>query len=93
MSEGIALSLATIIGSLAGLATSSSLLPQLIKAWKTKSVRDLSLGMLVVLSVGLFLWIIYGIMVRAWPVIITNIFSLIQALMLVVIKVRNDAER
>lgn len=65
------------IGSLAGVFTSLSLLPQLLKMIKEKKAQDISTSMLVVLFCGLALWIYYGILKKDLPVIITNGFSLI----------------
>lgn len=64
-----------ITGIIAGIFTSVSLLPQLIKIIKEKQVEDLSIGMFVTLMVGLSLWVVYGIMRNDMPIIITNSFS------------------
>lgn len=64
-----------IIGLSAGIFTSISLLPQLIKIIKEKEAKNLSLGMLFVLVTGNGLWICYGFMKTDIPIMITNIFS------------------
>lgn len=66
-----------IVGIVAGVFTAVSLLPQLIKILKEKKVEDLSTGMFVTLVIGLSLWVIYGIMRKDWPIIVTNGFSVI----------------
>jgi MtN3 and saliva related transmembrane protein len=66
-----------IIGIIAGILTSSSLIPQLVKIIKEKKVEDLSLGMFSTLMIGVALWMVYGIMREDWPIIITNGFSLL----------------
>ena len=64
-----------VIGTIAGVFTSASLLPQLIKIIKEKKVEDLSIGMFVSLMIGLLLWIVYGVLRKDAPIIITNGFS------------------
>jgi MtN3 and saliva related transmembrane protein len=67
----------TIIGIAAGVCTSVSMLPQLIKIIKEKKADDISLPMLFILFSGLCLWIWYGIIKDDWAIIGTNVFSLI----------------
>ncbi len=64
-----------IIGLVAGILTSASQLPQLIKIIKEKEAKNLSLGMMITLLVGVSLWIYYGFMKKDTPIIVTNIFS------------------
>ena len=64
-----------IIGIIAGVFTSASLLPQLIKTIKEKDASSLSTVMLLVLIVGVGLWIYYGFLKKDIPIIATNIFS------------------
>lgn len=72
------------LGIIAGVFTAISLLPQLIKLIKNKKAEDISLFYLIILSVGLGLWIWYGILRNDLPIIITNIFSLlINTLMII----------
>lgn len=61
-----------ILGLVAGLCTTVAVVPQLIKAWRTKKVNDISPGMFFVLVSGLGLWIIYGIIKNDFPIIATN---------------------
>jgi MtN3 and saliva related transmembrane protein len=65
------------IGIAAGIFTGTSLLPQLIKTIKEKNADGVSVKMLLVLMTGLILWIWYGIRKTDWPIIITNAFSLL----------------
>jgi MtN3 and saliva related transmembrane protein len=64
------------IGIIAGLLTSISMLPQLIKIIKEKKAKEVSLLMLSVLTCGNILWAIYGFMRSDWPIIITNFISI-----------------
>jgi MtN3 and saliva related transmembrane protein len=67
---------ATIIGLLAGSLTTIAFLPQVIKTWKTKSTKDISLGMFLTFCTGVLLWIIYGSLVKDIPVVIANVATL-----------------
>jgi len=60
------------LGYFAGLLTVSSFLPQVIRTWRTRRTRDLSLGMFALLSTASSLWIIYGGLTADWPVVATN---------------------
>lgn len=64
-----------IIGLIAGILTSSSLVPQLIKTIKEKEAKSLSIGMMIVLIAGNSLWIYYGFLKKDIPIVSTNIFS------------------
>ncbi|MFH1657319.1 MAG: SemiSWEET transporter [bacterium] len=78
----------TFLGLFAGFLTSFSLLPQAIKAAKTKQTRDISLPMIIILCLGLIFWLIYGTLIQDLPLVIANIASLIFAGSILVFKVR-----
>ena len=60
---------ADIIGTVAGILVLSSFIPQLIKAYKTKKMSDVSIHLMSLIATGMFLWVIYGF-IRSDPVII-----------------------
>lgn len=62
-----------IIGYIGGIFIMISFIPQVIKSYKTKSVKDLSLAMLIMTLIGTFFWLIYGIIISAMPIIAMNI--------------------
>lgn len=66
----------TLIGLLAGSLTTIAFLPQVIQTWKTKSTKDISLGMFLTFCTGVLLWIIYGILVKDIPLIVANVATL-----------------
>ena len=66
-----------IVGLSAGIFTSVSLLPQLIKLIKHKKAEDISLFYLLILFIGLGLWIWYGVLRDDIPILVTNGFSLV----------------
>ena len=78
----------TLIGFAAAVCTAAANLPQVIKAWRTRSVGDLSLRMILLLSTGLALWIVYGAMKGDWVIIAANVASLILAGNLLAFKLR-----
>ena len=77
-----------IIGLLAGLLCTVSFLPQVIKAFKSRRTKDLSLATFSILSAGLFLWIIYGILISQIPIILTNVMILILSLLILGLKLK-----
>lgn len=76
------------IGIAAGVLTSVSMLPQLIKIIKEKKAEDVSVAMLLVLISGLALWATYGFLREDWPLIITNLFSFLLNCVVLFFRVR-----
>lgn len=60
------------LGYVAGVITVASFLPQVVRAWRTRQTRDLSLSSLALLITAGSLWILYGTLSRDWPVVATN---------------------
>jgi MtN3 and saliva related transmembrane protein len=77
-----------LIGMIAGLLTTVAFLPQAIKIWRSKSAKDISLAMFVCFCAGIVLWVIYGFMLGAFPVILANVVSLCIAATILVFKLR-----
>ena len=80
--------LANAFGTIAGTLTTAAFFPQLLKTWRSKSAEDISFGMFALFSVGVFLWILYGIGIGSPPVIIANAVTLVMAVMILVFKIR-----
>jgi MtN3 and saliva related transmembrane protein len=80
---------ADVIGSAAGTLTTVAFIPQVIRAWRTRSVQDLSLWMLLAFTTGVCLWTLYGVVTNAMPLIITNGITFVLALMLLGMKIRS----
>ncbi|MFU8811619.1 MAG: SemiSWEET transporter [Balneolaceae bacterium] len=70
---------AILIGLAAGFCTTLAFLPQAIKTWKSKSAKDLSLGMYSIFCTGVALWLVYGLVIGDLPIIITNAVTLVLA--------------
>jgi MtN3 and saliva related transmembrane protein len=78
----------TIIGLIAALFTTVSLLPQLIKVYKTKSTKDISTGMFTLFGTGVLLWFVYGVFVNDLPIILANSLAFIQAAVILFFKAK-----
>jgi len=77
-----------IMGLLAGTMTTIAFLPQLIQTWKTRSAKDVSLGMFLIFTTGVLLWVIYGLMIQSLPIIAANTVTLVLAGTILVLKLR-----
>jgi MtN3 and saliva related transmembrane protein len=75
-----------ILGLTAGCLTSTATLPQLIKTYKTKDARDISLKMFSILVVGIILWVVYGFFKSDIPIIVTNTLAVILNIIMLVFK-------
>jgi len=78
-----------VIGIIAGALSCTTFLPQVIKTWKSKSTKDVSLTMFLIASVGTTLWLVYGIMINSISIIGTNIIVLIFSLIMLLLIFKN----
>lgn len=78
----------SILGFIAGTLTTLSFIPQVHKAWRTRRCEDLSYGMLLTFACGVVLWVIYGLLLRAAPIIVANAVTLTLIVVLLVMKSR-----
>jgi MtN3 and saliva related transmembrane protein len=78
----------TWVGYAAGTLTTLAFLPQVRHVWKTKSAEDLHIGTLVSFTVGITLWLIYGIAVKQMPVILANAVTLALQVAIIFLKLR-----
>jgi len=76
------------IGYLAAMLTTAAFIPQAWLTWKTKRADGVSLGMYSIFTLGVALWLIYGLVIGAWPIIIANAITLALALFILVMKLR-----
>jgi MtN3 and saliva related transmembrane protein len=77
-----------IIGLVAGLLTTTAFIPQVLKIYRTKSGKDISARMFSLFSVGIVLWLIYGILLRSLPLILSNVVTLVLSLTIIGLKIR-----
>lgn len=80
--------LLSLLGFVAGALTTAAFVPQVVKVWRTKSTRDISLWMWLILCAGISLWIAYGILTRSAPVVAANIATLALAAAVLACKIR-----
>lgn len=78
----------TFLGLAAACCTTIAFVPQLVKTWKTRSTADLSLGMFLVLVIGIILWLAYGMLLGDVPLIVANGITLVLAGIILVFKLR-----
>jgi MtN3 and saliva related transmembrane protein len=78
----------TLLGLLAGAGTTFGFLPQLVKIIQTKSTRDISLWMYVVITTGILLWLIYGLIIGSVPVIAANSVTLVISATILILKLK-----
>jgi MtN3 and saliva related transmembrane protein len=77
-----------LIGYAAATLTTLSFLPQAWLTFRTRDVRGVSLGMYSVFTVGVALWLLYGLMMGAWPIVLANAITLALASVILTMKIR-----
>ena len=80
--------LSDLTGFVAATLTSVSFLPQAWHTFRTRDVRGISLGMYSLFTLGVALWLVYGLLVGAWPVVAANAVTLALAATILVMKLR-----
>lgn len=78
----------SVLGLVAGAFTTIAFLPQVLKTWKSRSAKDLSLGMFLIFTAGVAMWLAYGFMINDLPVILANVVTLVLASTLLFFKLR-----
>jgi len=77
-----------LIGYIAASLTTLSFLPQALHTFRTRDVSGISLGMYGMFTVGVALWLVYGLLLSAWPIVVANAVTLALALAILVMKLR-----
>ena len=77
-----------VLGYTAGAITSLTFLPQVIKTWKEKSAKDISLLMFIIAATNEVMWIVYGVLKSDWVIILTNSVVLAMSLSMIYLKLR-----
>jgi MtN3 and saliva related transmembrane protein len=83
----------TTLGFMAGALTTISFIPQAHKAWRTKRCEDISWAMLLAFAAGVSLWLVYGLLLRAAPIVVANGVTLALVLAIIFLKARYGATR
>ncbi len=79
------------VGYCAAFLTTASFVPQAWHTFRTKDVRGISLGMYSAFTVGVAMWLLYGLMLAAWPIVVANAITLSLAVTILTMKLRYDA--
>lgn len=77
-----------LVGYIAGAMVAASLIPQVMKSWKTKSTKDLSMRWTLTYIAGLLLWIVYGFGISSMPLILMIFFEFSMAVSLLILKLK-----
>jgi MtN3 and saliva related transmembrane protein len=83
--------LPTFLATIAGILSTSSFVPQVVKAWRERDTRAISKHMYMVTA--FVLWSAYGFLIGSWPMMIFNVLSLILSATILVFKLRNDRRK
>lgn len=78
------------IGLIAGALTTLAYVPQVVKVWRSRSARDISLGMFLLMNVGIALWLVYGLLIGSPGLIAANIVTLGLTAAVLVAKLKFD---
>ena len=78
------------LGYGAAILTTGSFVPQALHTLRTRDVSGISLGMYGSFTVGVTLWLAYGLVLREWPIVVANTVTLMLALTILVVKVVED---
>ena len=82
----MSVSLADWVGTSAAVLTTLSFLPQVLHTFKTRDVSGISLVMYSAFTVGVALWLVYGLLLGSWPIVVANVITVLLALAIVVMK-------
>jgi MtN3 and saliva related transmembrane protein len=78
-----------VVGYAAGLLATIAFVPQVVKTFKERSARDISLGMYVLFCAGVSLWLLYGLLIGSWPVVVSNFVTLVLSGAVLAMKLRH----
>jgi MtN3 and saliva related transmembrane protein len=78
------------LGFVAAFCTTAAFVPQLMRVLKLRSAREISLPTFLMFSIGVFLWLLYGIYTGSKPVIASNLVTLVLSVSILILKLRYD---
>ena len=77
-----------VLGIIAGILTAVAFVPQVLRVIKTKSTKDISLGMFILFCIGVVLWLVYGFLEHDWPLVVNSAVTLVLSLVILGYKIR-----
>jgi len=78
----------SILGIVAGCCTTGASVPQVLKIIKTRKTRDISLMMYCAVTLGVMLWITYGVLIKNFPVVLANMASFVLVTTILIFKIK-----
>ncbi len=81
-----------VVGTIAATLTTLAFIPQAYHSYKTRDMSGISLPMYTVFTLGVAMWLTYGILKQDWPIIIANIITLALSLMILVLKIKDKGQ-
>jgi len=81
-----------IIGYCAAFLTTIAFLPQAMQSWRTRDLSGISVGMYSLFTSGVGLWLIYGLIIEKWPLILANALTFALALSILLLKLRSKGQ-
>ncbi len=78
-----------LIGYCAAFLTTIAFVPQALQSWRTKDLSGISLGMYSLFTAGVGLWLVYGLIIEKWPLILANTLTFALALSILFLKLSN----
>jgi MtN3 and saliva related transmembrane protein len=82
------MTLVDMLGLAAATLTTGSFIPQIARLWRTKDASGISLVTFAAFSVGIVLWLAYGLLLRAWPIVVANVLTLCLTVAIVMLTLR-----
>ena len=82
-----------IIGYCAAFLTTIAFLPQALQSWRTRDLSGVSLGMYSLFTAGVGLWLVYGLIIEKWPLILANALTFALALSILLLKLRHTSQQ
>ena len=76
-----------LIGYGAAILTTAAFVPQALKSWSSRDLSGVSLSMYSLFTLGVALWLLYGILLKSWPIILANLITLILASVVLLLKI------
>ena len=77
-----------VLGIIAGILTAVAFVPQVLRVIKTKSTKDISLGMFILFCIGVVFWLVYGFLEHDWPLVVNSAVTLVLSLVILGYKIR-----
>jgi MtN3 and saliva related transmembrane protein len=78
-----------LIGYGAAILTTAAFVPQALKSWFSRDLSGVSLSMYSLFTLGVALWLLYGILLQSWPIILANLITLLLASLVLSLKIRH----